>query len=230
MSCVAIILARGGSKRIPRKNIKQFMGKPMIAYAIQAALEAGIYDEVMVSTDDMEIAEIAKRYGAKVPFMRSEKTASDTATTVDVLIEVIEKYKELGIDFETLTCIYPCVPFLTGDILANAYSVYKETNASTVMPVLRFEYPVQRAFVVNDEGILTWREPQYCLTRTQDLEVSYHDAGMFYFVKVSDMLKEHQVICKRTFPIEIPRKVAQDIDTMEDWEECELKYKILFNK
>ncbi len=230
MSCVAIIPARGGSKRIPRKNIKDFMGKPMIAYAIEAALTSGVFDEVMVSTDDMEIAEIARKYGAKVPFMRSERTSNDHAVTFDVLEEVIENYQKNGVTFDACTCIYPCVPFLSGDILADAYKIYQETQASTVMSVLRFECPVQRAFRVNEEGFLAWREPQYALTRTQDLEASYHDAGMFYIINVHDMLTERLVICKNAAPIEIPRKVAQDIDTLADWEESELKYKILFDK
>ena len=134
---IAIITARGGSKRIPRKNIKNFMGKPMLAYAISAAIDSGVFVEVMVSTDDSEIADIAVKYGAEVPFMRSEKTSNDFATTADVLYEVKEEYKKLGKEFDTICCIYPCVPFLTGKILRDAYETFKKSGRK----ILIFEKP-----------------------------------------------------------------------------------------
>ena len=184
---ICIITARGGSKRIPKKNIKEFMGKPMIAYAIDAAIKSNLFDEIMVSTDDNEIAEVAKKLGAKVPFMRSEKTANDYATTADVLYEVINEYKKRGKVFEEFCCIYPCVPFLNGDILNSAYKEFKKLNADRLIPVVKYSHPIQRAMKVSKEGFLEYREPENEFKRTQDLEPMYHDVGMFYFYKTEKM-------------------------------------------
>ena len=220
MTNIAIITARGGSKRIPRKNIKEFMGKPMIAYAIQAALDSNIFDEVMVSTDDNEIAEIAKKYGAKVPFMRSEKTANDFATTSDVLEEVKEEYKKRGKVFDTVCCIYPCVPFLTEDILKNAYLKFKDSDAERLTPVVKFSFPIQRAFKVNKDGLLEYREPENASKRSQDLEPMYHDVGMFYFYKADKINSQYSAM------YEMDETAIQDIDTIDDWQMAEMKYKI----
>ena len=224
MASIAIITARGGSKRIPKKNIKEFMGKPMIAYAIEAAQEAEIFDEVMVSTDDAEIAEIAKKFGAAVPFMRSEKTANDFASTDDVLKEVIYEYKKRGREFEWICCIYPCVPFLTGGILRQAYSKFKNENADSLMPVVKFSFPIQRAVRLNDKGFLEYREPENALKRSQDLEPMYHDVGMFYFYK-PDKLDSSEVVM-----YEMKEQNIQDIDTLDDWNLAELKCKVLRNE
>ena len=223
MKNIAIITARGGSKRIPKKNIKEFMGKPMIAYAIQAALDSKIFDEVMVSTDSYEIAEIAKKYGAKVPFMRSEATANDFATTSDVLNEVIEEYKKQGKTFNEFCCIYPCVPFLTGEILKNAYESFKSSNADKLMPVVKYSFPIQRAVRVNKKGFLEYREPENAPKRSQDLEPMYHDVGMFYFYKTDKMNSNKIAI------YEMDETSVQDIDTMDDWKMAEMKYKVLHN-
>ena len=223
MSIIAIITARGGSKRIPRKNIKEFMGKPMLAYAIQAALDSKIFDEVMVSTDDKEIADIAQIYGAKIPFMRSEKTANDFATTADVLNEVIDEYKKLKQKFETICCIYPCVPFLTGDILKNAYQKFKDSGAERLTPVVKFSFPIQRAFKVNENGLLEYREPENAPKRSQDLEPMYHDVGMFYFYK-ADKINSSSLAM-----YEMDEKNIQDIDTIDDWQIAEMKYKVMHN-
>lgn len=217
---IAIITARGGSKRIPRKNVKEFMGKPMLAYAIEAALSSNIFDEVMVSTDDSEIAEIAKKYGAKVPFMRSAATANDFATTNDVLNEVLEEYKKQGQIFENICCIYPCVPFLTADILKAAYNKFKETDTDRLTPVVRYSFPIQRAFKINEQGKLQYREPENAPKRSQDLEPMYHDVGMFYFYK-SNKLTSSEIV-----PFEMDEAAIQDIDTIEDWKVAEMKYKI----
>jgi len=222
---IAVITARGGSKRIPRKNIKKFLGQPMIKYAIDAALESKIFDTVMVSTDDEEIANIAKKYGADVPFMRSEKTANDFATTMDVLLEVINQYKKMDIEFNTLCCIYPCVPFLKGDMLIAAYNSFTESNADALMPVVRFSYPIQRAMRINREGLLEYVQPEYINTRSQDLELTYHDVGMFYFYKV-DLLSMQN---KRIKYFEMKETEIQDIDTEEDWHYAEIKYRIKEN-
>lgn len=220
MTCIAIITARGGSKRIPRKNIKEFMGKPMLSYAIDAALKSKIFDEVMVSTDDNEIAQIALKYGAKVPFMRSEKTANDFATTLDVLNEVIAEYGKLDKHFDEICCIYPCVPFLTADILKEAYNTFKKSNADRLTPVVKYSFPIQRAFRVNENGFLVFREPENANKRSQDLEAMYHDVGMFYFYKKSKLNSSNIAM------YEMDEKNIQDIDTVDDWEMAELKYKI----
>ena len=223
MKNIAIITARGGSKRIPKKNIKEFMGKPMIAYAIQIALNSKIFDEVMVSTDSEEIAETAKKYGAKIPFMRSETTSNDFATTADVLNEVIEEYKLQGKTFDEFCCIYPCVPFLSGEILKNAYETFKKTNADKLMPVVKFSFPIQRAVKLNKDGYLEYREPENAQKRSQDLEPMYHDVGMFYFYKTNKMNSDKIIM------YEMDETMIQDIDTIDDWEMAELKYKVLHN-
>ena len=223
MKNIAIITARGGSKRIPRKNIKEFMGKPMLVYAIDAAKQAGIFEEIMVSTDDLEIAEIAQKYGAKVPFMRSEKTANDYATTYDVLKEVISEYKKLGHEFDNICCIYPCVPFLTGEILHTAFDEFIKSGADRLTPVVKYSFPIQRAFKVNKEGFLEYREPENASKRSQDLEPMYHDVGMFYFYKYNKL--DSQKIAMS----EMDESSIQDIDTEDDWKMAELKYKVLHN-
>lgn len=223
MSNVAIITARGGSKRIPRKNIKEFMGKPMIAYAIEAAINSGIFDTVMVSTDDNEIAEIAKKYGATVPFMRSEKTANDFATTADVLNEVIDEYKKLGKEYDEVCCIYPCVPFLTPEILTQAYNTFKKSSVDKLTPVVKYSFPIQRAFKINENGLLEYREPENASKRSQDLESMYHDVGMFYFYKAGKLASPYSAM------YEMDEKNIQDIDTPDDWAIAEMKYKVMHN-
>lgn len=230
MNTIAIITARGGSKRIPRKNIRDFMGKPMLAYAIDAALNAEIFDEVMVSTDDDEIAQIAKQYGAVVPFMRSAQAANDFATTTDVLGEVIENYKKIGKTFHKFCCIYPCVPFLTSEILKNANETFtKNENLDCLIPIVRFSFPIQRAFRVNDKKMLEFREPKHALTRSQDLEPMYHDVGMFYFAKTDSFIKHNALITPNTGYIEMDESIIQDIDNESDWKMAEIKYKVLKN-
>ena len=220
---IAIITARGGSKRIPRKNIKEFFGQPIIKYAIDTALASKIFDTVMVSTDDIEIAQISKKFGADIPFMRSEETSNDYATTMDVLLEVISQYKKMNIEFDTLCCIYPCVPFLKGDILIKAYNVFIESNHDALMPVAKFLYPIQRALRINNDGLLEYVHPEYIRTRSQDLEPMYHDTGMFYFYKVDSL----SLANKRINYFEMKETEIQDIDTEEDWNYAEMKYQIL---
>lgn len=223
MSIVAVITARGGSKRIPRKNIKEFMGKPMLAYAVEAAVNSNVFDEVMVSTDDVEIAEIAKHFGAKVPFMRSEKTANDFATTADVLEEVVFEYKKRGKTFDELCCIYPCVPFLTADVINNAYEKFKTSGADRLTPVVKYSFPIQRAFKLNEQGLLEYREPENAPKRSQDLEPMYHDVGMFYFYKTEKMNSDKIAM------LEMDEAMVQDIDNDSDWQMAEMKYRIMHN-
>ena len=219
MNALAIITARGGSKRIPRKNIKEFMGKPMIAYAIDACKDSGIFDEIMVSTDDDKIATVAREFGANVPFMRSSKNSDDYATTNDVLTEVLEQYQKRGIKPSVVCCVYPCVPFLDGEILRLAYDKFKSSGADGLTPVVKFSFPIQRSFRIKD-GFLEYREPQNASKRSQDLEPMYHDVGMFYFYKGTKLNG------KNIIPYIIDESVAQDIDTMEDWKMAEIKYKV----
>lgn len=224
MSSVAIITARGGSKRIPKKNIKEFCGKPIIAYSIEAALSSGAYDEVMVSTDSEEIKNIAVQYGASVPFLRSEATSNDFATTADVLEEVIDSYKRIGKVFESFACIYPTAPFVTGARLTEAAELLNDADA--VISVVKFSFPPQRAFVIR-EGSVTFQYPEYERARSQDLEPIYHDCGQFYMCKVKPFLEHHSLILPVTKPYILPEEEVQDIDTMSDWEIAEAKYKVL---
>lgn len=227
---IAIIPARGGSKRIPGKNIKDFSGKPIIAYSIEAALNSGIFDEVMVSTDSVEIAEIAKNYGAKVPFFRSEEMSNDMAMTAPVLIEVLDEYEKRGISFDYLCCIYPTAPFINPDRLKTAMGMLIEKNADSVLPVVKFSYPPQRCLVKRGDFI-TMLHPENYNIRSQDLEPYYHDCGQFYCLKTSALRREVKLYCTNTIPLELPEKEVQDIDNIEDWEIAEMKYKLLkYNK
>ena len=226
MSTLAIIPARGGSKRIPRKNIKDFLGKPIIAYSIEAALRSGLFDEVMVSTDDEENAQIAKLYGASVPFYRTAETANDYATTVDVLLEVINMYKDLGKEYDTICCLYSTAPFVTPDRLKEAYS-YLSDNVDACFTMVEYSYPIQRSLRINDSGRVEMKYPDHLKSRTQDLEKVYHDAGQFYFVRTKTLSKEKTVWCKRTAPLVLSELEVQDLDTLTDWKLAEMKYELL---
>ena len=225
MSSIAIITARGGSKRIPRKNIKEFCGKPIIAYSIDAAMQSGVFDEIMVSTDDEEIRDIALQYGAKVPFMRSEKTSNDYATTQDVLLEVLEEYQKRGQGFDYVCCIYPTAPFITAEKLQRSLKKLIETDADTVLPVVAFSFPPQRCFVIND-GNASFKWPENRLVRSQDLEKWYHDSGQYYFMNTKRFGETKNMIMEHTVPIIVDEMEVQDIDNYEDWELAELKYKM----
>lgn len=226
MSSIAIITARGGSKRIPRKNIKEFCGKPIIAYSIEAAIKSELFDEVMVSTDDEEIKEIAIKYGAKVPFMRSEKTSNDYATTQDVLFEVLEEYKKMGQEFDYLCCLYPTAPFVTAEKLKKSMQMLEETNCDTVIPVVSFSFPPQRAFVINDNQ-LKYHQPENALARSQDLQTMYHDCGQYYCLNVARFIEEKKMVMENVKPIIESELEVQDIDNEMDWQLAELKYKLL---
>lgn len=229
MSSIAIITARGGSKRIPRKNIKDFCGKPVIAYSIEAALKSRIFDEVMVSTEDAEIAAIAKKYGAVIPFMRSEKTANDYATTEDVLIEVLNEYEKIGKIFDEVCCIYPTAPFVTASKLLKAKEILDtNTSADSVMPVVQYSFPPQRGLVVKNNA-LSYMNPENATKRSQDLDPIYHDCGQFYYCKTSSLLKYHDVIGVNTLPLIVPESEVQDIDNVSDWNLAEMKYNLAHN-
>lgn len=223
---LCIIPARGGSKRIPRKNIKPFMGKPIIAYSIEAALKSGVFDDVMVSTDDEEIAGVARQYGAAVPFLRSAVTSNDYATTVDVLLEVINRYKEQGKVFDTICCLYSTAPFVTSERLREASSQISDT-IDACFTIVQYSYPIQRSLRINDSDYVEMKYPEHLKSRTQDLEKVYHDAGQFYFVKTDVLIQEKTVWCKRTAPLILSELEVQDLDTLTDWQLAEMKYQLL---
>ncbi len=226
---LAVIPARGGSKRIPRKNIKVFHGKPIIAYAINAAMAAGIFDHVIVSTDDVEIAQIAKDYGALVPFNRPVELADDHTPTVPVIANAIRSCIKLGWDVQEVCCIYPGVPFLSTNDLCMAYEQLLESGAHYVFPVAAFPSPVQRALQRLPNGTVTPFQPEYVATRTQDLEPGYFDVGQFYWGKSSTWLQELNLHLNAVTLI-IPEWRAVDIDTAADWERAELLYEMMLSK
>lgn len=222
---VAIITARGGSKRIPRKNVKEFCGKPIIVYSIEAALESGLFDEVMVSTEDEEIAGIAKAAGARVPFMRSGENAGDYASTDDVLLEVLEAYREQGREFDSFCCLYPTAPFVTAEKLRRAMQLLDK--ADSVMPVVAFSFPPQRCMVLNEEGELRMKWPEHAKTRSQDLEPYYHDCGQFYCCKTAPFLEYKTTDLPHMVPMIMSETQVQDIDNLDDWKIAELKYSLM---
>ena len=224
MSKIAIITARGGSKRIPKKNIREFCGKPIIAYSIEAALESGLFDEVMVSTDSEEIKEIAIKYGANVPFMRSEATSNDYATTADVIREVIGEYENRGKKYDTICCIYPTAPFVTGEKLRAAMSELDERDGDSLMPVVPFGFPPQRAVVVN-QGHVSYKYPENAGKRSQDLERLYHDCGQFYICRTDIFKSSGSLLAGRTVAMIMREEEVQDIDNESDWTIAVAKYK-----
>lgn len=255
---VAIITARGGSKRIPGKNIREFCGKPILSYSIEAALKSGAFDEVMVSTDSDEIAEIALKYGADVPFRRSSEMAGDFATTDEVIAEVLEEFDrrtQMGCSednfrrtnyagnpenkssgkvfsgehvFQKFCCIYPTAPFLTPGRLRKAMQLLEEHES--VLPVVKFSYPPQRGFVkLANQCVARWM-PQYAAVRSQDLEPIYHDAGQFYACRTDAFFRGRTTDVEDMVPLVLPETEVQDIDTFEDWAIAEEKFRQLRGK
>lgn len=226
MKRAAIITARGGSKRIPRKNIRPFLGKPILEYSIEAALQTGLFDEVMVSTEDEEIAQAAKKAGAEVPFFRSAQTANDFATTADVVAEVLASYEQIGKSFDTVCCIYPTAPFVTADAIRQAMMLLEQEPVDCVIPVVKFSFPPQRGVVVRD-GRLTPKWPENMAKRSQDLEPLYHDCGQFYCLNVASFQRQKKIWMEHTVPFIQDERYVQDIDTLEDWRIAEVKYKLM---
>lgn len=226
MSKIAIITARGGSKRIPGKNIKDFLGKPILTYSIEAALNSGVFDEVMVSTDDEEIAHIAKEAGANVPFYRSPETSNDFATTNDVLFEVFDEYEKRGKTFDIACCIYPTAPFVTASKLKEAVEKLESSDADTLIPVVQFSYPPQRGLIVK-EGKLVFEYPEYLDARSQDLEPHYHDVGQFYVFRIERFKENKRLMVGDVLPLVVSEMEVQDIDNPTDWEIAEMKYKLM---
>lgn len=226
---IAIITARGGSKRILHKNRKEFCGRPIIEYSIRAALDSGVFDTVMVSTDDEEIARIARVTGASVPFMRSEKNSNDFASTADVLREVLEEYEKLEIQFTHACCIYPTAPFVTAEKLSNAIHTLKESQKDCVMPVVAFSFPPLRGMIFLEDR-LSFRWEEYASARSQDLEEIYHDCGQFYAFRIDSFLKSGKIVTDNTGGIIVSELEVQDIDNETDWKLAEMKYRLLQEK
>lgn len=226
MGNIAIITARGGSKRIPRKNIRPFLGRPIVEYSIEAALQTELFDEVMVSTDDGEIAGIAQKAGAKVPFFRSERTSNDFATTADVVDEVLACYENMGKTFEKACVLYPTAPFVTADAIRSAMLLLEQKRADACIPVVRFSFPPQRCVVIREERLMP-RWPENMAKRSQDLEPFYHDCGQFYCLNVASFQKQKAIWMENVVPFLQDEINVQDIDTPQDWEIAEMKYQIL---
>lgn len=223
---IAIITARGGSKRVPRKNIREFCGKPIISYAIRAAIESEMFDEVMVSTDDEEIAKVSKLYGAKVPFFRSKENSDDFATTNDVLRETLLEYQLLGQEFDQVTCIYPTAPFITAEKIKKAIVSMDQLEGDALTAVVKYSYPPQRALIIED-GFLKYQNEKFASQRSQELEPIYHDVGQLY-IKNSRIILDN-LKPSRWIPFIVSELEAQDIDNEEDWKIAEIKFKQLFN-
>lgn len=223
---IAIVPARGGSRRIPRKNIRPFLGKPILARVIEQASAAGCFAETMVSTEDAEIAAVAGQAGARVPFMRSSQNASDTATTAAVVLEVLEAYAAQGRRFEYACCIYPTAVFVTPALLREGLERLRSSGADSVVPVLRFSFPIQRALRV-DAGRLGMFQPEHMSTRSQDLEPAYHDAGQFYWLRVASFLEQKAIYARHCVPLVLDEMQAHDIDNEDDWRIAEFKFDYL---
>ena len=226
MKRVAIIPARGGSKRIPRKNIKTFCGKPILTYSVEAALKSKLFDEVMVSTDDAEIAEVAKNCGASIPFMRSADTANDYAILKDVLNEVLAKYAELGKRFNEVCCILPTAPLMDSDDIIKSHEILEKENCVSVVPVVKFSYTIFRSLKIED-GRLMMNWPENYPKRSQDLPEAYHDAGLFYWYNKKYFVEKVAGFGADARPYILNEEKVQDIDTQEDWKLAEIKYQFL---
>jgi pseudaminic acid cytidylyltransferase len=225
MNNLAIIPARGGSKRIPRKNIKFFLGIPIIAYSIKAALESKLFKEVIVSTDDDEIKEKAISYGASVPFMRTRKNSNDHATTFSVIEEVILKLKNKKKHFDNVCCIYPCSPLIEVKNILDAYNILINQNKTTVFPIVKYSTPIQRALTMEKNKIeFLFSENQ--LKRSQDFDETFYDAGQFYWLNVKNFLLEKKLISNNSSSIILNEFETQDIDNINDFKLAEIKYKL----
>ena len=223
MRKLCIIPARGGSKRIPRKNVKVFFGKPIITYTIETAINSQLFDEVMVSTDDDEIKEIALHSGAQVPFKRSSEKANDTAILADVIIEVLQQYKKVGKEFDMICCLLPTAVLAKVDYLNLALDKLKESGITAVIPIIKYGSPIQRALKVNGSHIEM--NSEYMNERSQDLQPHYFDAGQFYWLETDYFLKEKKIFMKEAGYIELAEYDAQDVDTAEDGKMLEIKYR-----
>lgn len=227
MKTLAIIPARGGSKRIPRKNIRLFNKLPIIAYSIELARKSNLFTDIIVSTDDLEIAEIAKQYGAQVPFLRSPENSNDFAGILEVLIEVSDKAKLNGIDHDAVCCILPTAPLIQTEHLASTFMIFKNGNFDSAFPIVRFSYPIQRSLkLIGSKVEMNW--PENYPVRSQDLTANFHDAGQYYFLDIEKCRIKGKIFTDNSAGYEIPELYVQDIDTEIDWKICEFKYEYLY--
>jgi pseudaminic acid cytidylyltransferase len=224
---LAVIPARGGSKRIPRKNIKPFCGKPMIAWSIEAALQSGCFDSVIVSTDDPEIASVAQAYGASTPFMRPAELSDDHTTTISVIQHAIEWCIANGINAQQVCCLYATAPFVSPDDLRRGLSVLEQTGSQYAFSVTSYAFPIQRAIRLSGNGRVEMFNAEYFNTRSQDLEEGYHDAGQFYWGLASAWLSAKMIFSPDSSAVLLPRHRVQDIDTPEDWVRAEWLFKAM---
>ena len=224
---LCIIPARGGSKRIPRKNIKEFCGQAMIRYSIEAAITSQCFDKVIVSTDDQEIAEVAKSFGAEVPFIRPDELANDHAATIPVVKHAIEWFDEQGQLPTDVCCLYATAPFIQSQTISKAFQQLQESEADYCFSVTSFAFPIQRSIRITQDGKVDMFYPENFNVRSQDLEEAYHDAGQFYWGKAQAFKDELPIFSETASPYILPRYLVQDIDTMEDWIRAEAMYKVL---
>lgn len=223
---IAIIPARGGSKRIPRKNIKEFLGKPLIAYSIQTAIESKLFDKIIVTTDDEEIASIAQKYGAKVPFIRPKELADDFTGTADVVNHALKWLKEHGDEYDYVCTIYATAPLLQSKYLVEGFEKLKNSDAINAFSATSMPFPIQRTFKITANGRCEMFWPENYNVRSQDLEEAYQDAGQFYWTK-ADKRSDEIMFGKDSIPIVLPRHLVQDIDTLEDWQRAEIMYRVI---
>lgn len=224
---LAIIPARGGSKRIARKNIRPFAGRPILGWSVKAAQDSGLFDEVMVSTDDAEIADIARQEGASVPFLRSNKTADDHATIADALAEVVERYAERGRTFSHIACLFATAPMMRAEDLARGLATLEAGGFDVVIPVARFTYPIQRSLARSDTGGVQLNYPEHATTRSQDLPEAYHDAGQWIWLRPEYLATSQPLLGPNTGSVVLEDARVADIDTEEDWRRAEWKYEQL---
>ena len=224
---LAIIPARGGSKRIPHKNIRQFCGLPIIAYSIRAALQSGCFDKIIVSTDDAKIASVAREHGAEVPFMRPTELANDYAGTIPVIKHAIEWFVSQGLSPELVCCIYATAPFVTAMDLHRGLETLIRTDAEYAFSMTDFPFPIQRALKIFANNRIGMFEKEHLNTRSQDLEPAYHDAGQFYWGRCAAFLHELPLFSELSTPVLLPRYRVQDIDMPEDWKRAELMFEVL---
>lgn len=227
MSRVAIIPARGGSKRIPRKNVKQFCGKPMIAWSIEAARASGCFDKIIVSTDDCEIADVAEKWGAEIPFLRPNDLADDYTGTLPVIRHAVQWLDDHESKVEYACCLYATAPFLSAEDLQRGWQLIQQANSSYAFSVTNYSSPIQRAVRITEKDRLAMFSPEHFQTRSQDLEEAWHDAGQFYWGTAEAWLEEKTIFGEDSVPVKLPRYQVQDIDTHEDWVLAETKFKVL---
>ena len=224
---ICVIPARGGSKRIPRKNIKKFNGRPIIAYSIEAALASSCIDQVIVSTDDQEISEVSKEYGAQVPFIRPEKLSTDYITTNPVISHAVEWMEAHGNPIDAVCCLYATAPFVQTYAISDAYENFNNLKADFCFSVTSFPFPIQRAVKIEKDNKVGMFYPEHLNTRSQDLQEAYHDAGQFYWGTKLAFNSDASILSEIVIPYILPRYLVQDIDTLEDWKRAEIMYKAM---